>query len=90
LYEQIVEDQYSDGSWSQLFVRTANNLWNLALLARAEVIKAVYILAKPAVKDMISGHCFSLLQLSARAVKAAFPLVTFLNFMKHDRLNFFC
>jgi hypothetical protein len=32
LYEQAVADQSTDGSWSQLFVRTANNLWNLALL----------------------------------------------------------
>jgi hypothetical protein len=32
LYEQAVADQSVDGSWSQLFVRTANNLWNLALL----------------------------------------------------------
>jgi len=32
LYEQTVADQSTDGSWSQLFVRTANNLWNLALL----------------------------------------------------------
>ena len=31
-HEQIVADQNVDGSWSQLFVRTANNLWNLALL----------------------------------------------------------
>jgi hypothetical protein len=32
LYEQAVADQAVDGSWSQLFVRTANNLWNMALL----------------------------------------------------------
>ena len=32
LYDQTVADQSIDGSWSQLFVRTANNLWNLALL----------------------------------------------------------
>jgi hypothetical protein len=32
LYEQTVTDQSVDGSWNQLFVRTANNLWNLALL----------------------------------------------------------
>ena len=32
LYEQTVANQSVDGSWSQLFVRTANNLWNLALL----------------------------------------------------------
>lgn len=32
LYEKTVADQSADGSWDQLFVRTANNLWNLALL----------------------------------------------------------
>ncbi|MFQ6086956.1 MAG: prenyltransferase/squalene oxidase repeat-containing protein [Candidatus Bathyarchaeia archaeon] len=32
LYEKAVADQSADGSWDQLFVRTANNLWNLALL----------------------------------------------------------
>lgn len=32
LYEKIVADQSEDGSWDQLFVKTANNLWNLALL----------------------------------------------------------
>jgi hypothetical protein len=32
LYERTVADQSMDGSWNQLFVRTANNLWNLALL----------------------------------------------------------
>jgi hypothetical protein len=32
LYEQAVAEQSADGSWSQLFVRTANNLWDLALL----------------------------------------------------------
>ena len=32
LYEEIVADQLADGSWNQLFVYTANNLWNLALL----------------------------------------------------------
>jgi len=32
LYEKIVADQSADGSWSQLFVHTANNLWNLALM----------------------------------------------------------
>ena len=32
LYEEMVADQSVDGSWDQLFVRTANNLWNLALL----------------------------------------------------------
>jgi hypothetical protein len=32
LYEKMVVDQSADGSWNQLFVRTANNLWNLVLL----------------------------------------------------------
>jgi hypothetical protein len=32
LYEKAVADQSADGSWDQLFVHTANNLWNLALL----------------------------------------------------------
>ena len=32
LYEKIVADQSANGSWNQLFVYTANNLWNLALL----------------------------------------------------------
>jgi len=32
LYEKTVAGQSVDGSWDQLFVRTANNLWNLALL----------------------------------------------------------
>lgn len=32
LHEKTVADQATDGSWDQLFVRTANNLWNLALL----------------------------------------------------------
>ena len=32
LYEKTVADQAKDGSWDQLFVRTANNLWNLALM----------------------------------------------------------
>lgn len=32
LHEQITVDQLADGSWDHLFVRTANNLWNLALL----------------------------------------------------------
>jgi len=31
-YEKTVADQSTDGSWGQLFVPTANNLWNLALL----------------------------------------------------------
>jgi len=32
LYEQTVANQSGDGSWNQLFVQTANNLWNLRLL----------------------------------------------------------
>lgn len=32
MYEKIVADQSADGSWDQLFVKTANSLWNLALL----------------------------------------------------------
>ena len=32
LYEKIVGKQSADGSWDQLFVKTANNLWDLALL----------------------------------------------------------
>ena len=32
LYEKIVTEQSADGSWDQIFVHTANNLWNLALL----------------------------------------------------------
>jgi len=32
LYEKTIAGQSADGSWDQLFVRTANNLWNLALL----------------------------------------------------------
>jgi squalene cyclase len=32
LHEKTVADQSTDGSWSQLFVHTANNLWNLVLL----------------------------------------------------------
>jgi len=32
LYEKTVAGQSADGSWDQLFVRTANNLWNFALL----------------------------------------------------------
>lgn len=32
LYEETVAEQSADGSWDRLFVRTANNLWNLALL----------------------------------------------------------
>ena len=32
LYEKTVAGQSPDGSWDQLFVDTANNLWNFALL----------------------------------------------------------
>jgi len=32
LCEKTVANQSADGSWDQLFVHTANNLWNLALL----------------------------------------------------------
>lgn len=32
LHEDITSEQSDDGSWDQLFVHTANNLWNLALL----------------------------------------------------------
>jgi len=32
LNEKTVADQSTDGSWNQLFVHTANKLWNLALL----------------------------------------------------------
>ena len=32
LHDKIVAGQSADGSWNQLFVRTANNLWNLALM----------------------------------------------------------
>lgn len=32
LYERIISQHSPDGSWNQLFVHTANNLWNLALL----------------------------------------------------------
>jgi len=32
LHDKIVTGQSTDGSWDELFVRTANNLWNLALL----------------------------------------------------------
>jgi hypothetical protein len=31
-YQKTVAEQSPDGSWDQLFVKTANNLWNLALL----------------------------------------------------------
>jgi len=42
LYEKMVADQAADGSWDQLFVHTANSLWNLALLgygAKDESVK---------------------------------------------------
>ncbi len=32
LFQKIVANQSADGSWDQLFVRTANNLWDLANL----------------------------------------------------------
>ena len=32
LYQEIIIDQSMDGSWDQSFVRTANKIWNLALL----------------------------------------------------------
>ncbi len=32
LYEKIASSQSADGSWTQLFMYTANNLWNLCLL----------------------------------------------------------
>lgn len=41
LYDQTVADQSVDGSWSQLFVRTANDLWNLALLGYGAQDKSV-------------------------------------------------
>ncbi|MFB0503238.1 MAG: prenyltransferase/squalene oxidase repeat-containing protein [Candidatus Bathyarchaeia archaeon] len=41
LYEKTVANQSTDGSWNQLFVRTANDLWNLALLGYDEKDTAV-------------------------------------------------
>lgn len=41
LYEMIAAGQAADGSWDQLFVRTANNLWDLALLGFAAEDKTV-------------------------------------------------
>jgi len=41
LYEKTVANQSIDGSWNQLFVSTANNLWNLALLGYDEKDKSV-------------------------------------------------
>ena len=32
LYEQTIVEQSADGSWNQLFVQTANSLWDLSLL----------------------------------------------------------
>nr|MDO8132984.1 hypothetical protein [Candidatus Njordarchaeum guaymaensis] len=32
VYQKIVREQFADGSWDQLFVKTANNLWDLSLL----------------------------------------------------------
>jgi hypothetical protein len=32
LYDKITQGQSANGSWDQLFVHTANNLWNMALL----------------------------------------------------------
>lgn len=32
LYEKTIADQSADGSWHQLFVQTANSLWDLCLL----------------------------------------------------------
>jgi hypothetical protein len=32
VYKKIIVEQSEDGSWGQLFVKTANSLWNLALL----------------------------------------------------------
>lgn len=32
LHDEITSEQSDDGSWDQLFVHTANNLWNLTLL----------------------------------------------------------
>jgi hypothetical protein len=32
MYQKTVAEQSADGSWDQSFVKTANNLWNLALL----------------------------------------------------------
>ena len=32
IYQKTVAEQSADGSWNQLFVKTANKLWNLALV----------------------------------------------------------
>lgn len=41
LYEKTVVGQSADGSWNQLFVQTANNLWNLALLGYGAKDKSI-------------------------------------------------
>ena len=41
LCEQITATQSADGSWNQLFVATANNLWDLALLGYTAQDKSV-------------------------------------------------
>ncbi len=41
LYEEITAEQATDGSWSQMFVHTANNLWNLTLLGYSADDKSV-------------------------------------------------
>ncbi len=41
LYEKTVVDQLEDGSWDQLFVHSANSLWNLALLGHDAEDKSV-------------------------------------------------
>jgi len=41
LHEKIIADQSPDGSWNHLFVHTANNLWNLALLGSKADDKSV-------------------------------------------------
>jgi len=41
LHEKTVANQSEDGSWNHLFVRTANNLWNLALLGYDKEDKSI-------------------------------------------------
>jgi hypothetical protein len=41
LHEKIASKQSDDGSWDQLFVHTANNLWDLALLGYGARDKSV-------------------------------------------------
>jgi hypothetical protein len=41
LYDKIVAEQSADGSWDQLFVQTANNLWDLALLGNDTKDKSI-------------------------------------------------